>query len=98
MSRDRIGQHKTQSSVGMTLMAVAAAWETARVNVSKALLRSAMSHAFLKCCLSNNIEVSIASVFLHAVSIFYKPSAVAGKNRLRSYYDRNIYIFFFHFH
>lgn len=70
--RKRLGHHKTRSSSGMVLMAAAAAWATACVNASKALLCSTMLSTFQKCCLSNNIDVSVVSVFLCAVSVFLR--------------------------
>lgn len=78
---NRTRQHKTQSSGGTALMAAAAAWETACVNTSVALLCLTMTHRFLKCCVSNNIYVSLASGFLRAVSVFSAPLAVVNMSR-----------------
>lgn len=56
-------------------------------NALEALLRSTMSLTFLKCCLLNNIDLSIGSIFLSAVPVFSEPSAVVGLNKLRSRYN-----------
>lgn len=53
-----------------------------------------MSRAFLECCLSNNIDISVASLLLY-VFVISEPSAAFGMNRLRSC-EWNFLSFYFH--